>query len=170
MTLRRFGSLKNGLRLVSFLYEYNDSVACPRIWCQTVNVNRSSWSTNTKWWQEHALPSTLVNITLCKSFTLIVDNVMKLWFWTLICFFVRFIFLNHFVHSHVTLMVCFKANFFSRTITYYLVLNLFSSDKFVSVLEKLALFWLADTSNTIASRQEQQNERLSWKHFPKRIS
>ena len=34
-----------------------------------------------------------------------------------------FVFLNSFVHSHVTLMVCFKANFLLRTIKYSLTLS-----------------------------------------------
>ena len=36
--------------------------------------------------------------------------------------FFLFVFLNSFVHSHVTLMVCFKANFLLRTIKYYIYL------------------------------------------------
>ena len=34
--------------------------------------------------------------------------------------FILFVFLNSFVRSHVTLVVCFKANFLLRTIKYYL--------------------------------------------------
>ena len=32
-----------------------------------------------------------------------------------------FVLLNSFVHSHLTLTVCFKANFLLRTINYYLI-------------------------------------------------
>ena len=41
------------------------------------------------------------------------------WAWEFSVFFL-FLFLNSFVHSHVTLMVCFKANFLLRTVKYLL--------------------------------------------------
>ena len=37
------------------------------------------------------------------------------------CFVFVFVFLNSFVHSNVTLVVCFKANFLLRTIKHYLI-------------------------------------------------